>query len=550
VNGILDNFRQLGPVKLALLGGVMIGLVAFFMYFAQRLSTPNMGLLYSELSAQDSGQIVAKLEAQNIPFELRAGGSQIWVPNDKALRLRMSFAEQGMPRGGSVGYEIFDKSDIIGATNFLQNLNQLRALEGELSRTIGSLGPISTARVHLVVPRRELFNRDKQEPTASVVLKMRDSGRLPRAQVQAIQHLVAAAVPALKPGRVSIIDDKGTLLARGQGDGDEVASLASTAEEARANHERRIGRNIEDILERTLGPGKVRAEVSVELDFDRIVTNTESYDPDGQVVRSTQNVTESSDSSESGQSSGVSVAGNLPDGEQAGATNRNNARTARNEETINYEITKTTKSHVRETGSVRRMSVAVIVDGVSTVAADGARNYAPRSAEDMERITALVRSAIGFDEKRGDKLEVANLPFAGVDVPEAAAAAPAMFDFSKQDYFRMAELAVLSIVAILVILLVARPILSHALTPTPPSLRDNTGGMPALPPGAPQAALAPPSGGGGGGGLPEASNQEMIDLDRVEGRVKASSIKKVGEIVEKHPEEAVAIVRNWMYQET
>src|SRR5262245_51398496 len=156
-------------MKLALLGGVMIGLVAFFMFFAQRLSTPNMGLLYSELSAQDSGQIVAKLEAQNIPFELRAGGAQIWVPNDKALRLRMSFAEQGMPRGGSVGYEIFDKSDVIGATNFLQNLNQLRALEGELSRTIGSLGPINTARVHLVVPRRELFNRDKQEPTASVV---------------------------------------------------------------------------------------------------------------------------------------------------------------------------------------------------------------------------------------------------------------------------------------------------------------------------------------------------------------------------------------------
>jgi flagellar M-ring protein FliF len=169
----------------------------------------------------------------------------------------------------------------------------------------------------------------------------------------------------------------------------------------------------------------------------------------------------------------------------------------------------------------------------------------------MERITALVRSAIGFDEKRGDKLEVANLPFATVDIPDAAAAAPTMFDFSKQDYFRMAELAVLSIVAILVILLVARPILSHALTPQPAGLRDQSQGMQALPPGSPQAALAPPSGGGGGGReLPDASNQEMIDLDRVEGRVKASSIKKVGEIVEKHPEEAVAIVRNWMYQET
>ncbi len=380
---------------------------------------------------------------------------------------------------------------------------------------------------------------------------MRDSGRLPRAQVQAIQHLVAAAVPALKPGRVSIIDDRGTLLARGQGDGDETSSLAATSEEARGNHERRIARNIEDILERTLGPGKVRAEVAVELDFDRIVTNTESFDPDGQVVRSTQNVTESSDlvrdraPAQACRSPAICRTATRP-----GRGARNNARTARNEETVNYEITKTTKSHVRESGIVRRISVAVIVDGVSTPDADGKRTYTARTPEEMERITALVRSAIGFDEKRGDKLEVANLPFATVDIPDAAAAAPTMFDFGKQDYFRMAELAVLSIVAILVILLVARPILSHALTPQPPALRDQSQGMPALPPGSPQAALAPPSG-GGGGELPDAgNNQEMIDLDRVEGRVKASSIKKVGEIVEKHPEEAVAIVRNWMYQET
>ena len=554
MGSLLETLRRLGPVKLAILAAVTAGLIGSFAFFASKVNQPPMGLLYSELSAQDSGQIVSKLEAQNVPYELRAGGTQIYVPSDRVLRLRMSFAEAGVPRGGTIGYEIFDRGDAIGATNFVQTLNHVRALEGELSRTISALGPVSNARVHLVIPRRDLFSRERQEPTASVVLRLRDAGVLPRAQVNAIQHLVASSVAGLKPARVSVIDDRGNLLARGQSESDDSAqATAANAEEMRRSYQQRLARTIEELLERSVGVGKVRAEVTAEMDFDRIVTNTESFDPDGQVVRSTQTVTESSDAKEASSTGAVSVTANLPDGDSASQQGQNSNRTSRSEETVNYEITKTVKNHIREAGAVRRLSVAVLVDGVTTVNSDGARTYTPRPAEEMDRLTALAKSAIGFNQQRGDTLELANLQFAGVEPLEAGAPAP-FLNLSRSEYFQIAWIAVSVILGILVVLFFLRPIASgfyQAATAEPVGAGAG-GGTPLLPgrSGGPQAALAPPA-----DNLPEVADgapppdEAMIDLSRVEGRVKASSMKKIGEIVEKHPEEAVAIVRSWMYQE-
>ncbi|MBI3709911.1 MAG: flagellar M-ring protein FliF [Proteobacteria bacterium] len=558
MNGFLDTLRGLGALRLSLLGGVAIGLVSFFLFFASRLNAPSMSLLFSDLSPQDSGQIAAKLDAQAVPFELRAGGAQIYVPADRALRLRMGLAEQGLPRGGSIGYELFDRSDAIGATSFVQNLNQVRALEGELTRTITTLSAVAGARVHLVIPRRELFARDRQEPTASVVLKLRGANRLSPSQVKGIQYLVAAAVPSMKPTRVSILDDDGTLLARGQAEGEDPAAASGNSEEQRRAFEQRLARTIEELLERTAGPGKVRVEVSAQMDFDRIVTTTEAYDPEGQVVRSTQTVSESSDSAEGAQGGQVSASNNLPDAEAANG-GKSASRSTRSEETVNYEITRTTRNQVREAGNVKQLSIAVLIDGTSSAGADGQRSYKPRSEEEMQRLTALVRTAAGFNEKRGDTLEVVNLPFTGAEAPAPSEAAAGMFDLTKQDYFRLAELAVLSIVAILVILLVARPMISYAFARGATAAPRGAGGGPAMlenHSGGGPAALAPPTGGGEariapGGGDDASSHQEsMIDIGRVDGRVKASSIKKIGEIVDKHPEEAVAIMRNWMYQQT
>jgi flagellar M-ring protein FliF len=559
VNGLLSSLRNLGPIRLGAIAAVLVGTIGFFVFISTRLTAPSYSLLYSELDLQDSSQIVTKLDALNIPYQLRANGTQIMVPADQVDRLRLVMAETGLPHGGSVGYEIFDKSETLGTSSFVQNLNHLRALEGELARTIGTISGVQAARVHLVLPQRELFQRDKQSPSASIVIKMRGSEPLAKNRVSAIQHLVAAAVPGLHPGRVSIVDSDGNLLARGTEDDNGVDVSGVSADERRTSYETRLGRNIEEMLERSLGPGRVRAEVHADMDFDRVTTNSESYDPDGQVVRSTQTSSDTSDSNDGGDQP-VTVANNLPDAQAAksGAAAAR-SKNAKNEETINYEINKTVKSQVREAGVVKRLSVAVLVDGVTTVAADGTKTYQPRSPDELKQLTTLVRSAIGFNAERGDTVEVVNLRFSTPD--DLATPAPdTIFGFAKSDLLKAAEPLALAFVGLLVLLLVVRPLMKRLLDgsiagaqPATPALTGPggqqllTGPSAGTLPGQQQYATGVP-GSAVATGAPGEELDQMIDIGQVDGRVRASSIKKIGEIVEKHPEEAVAIVRAWMYQ--
>jgi len=551
VNGLLATLRNLGPARLGAVGLVLATTIGFFVFLSGRLATPSYGLLYGDLDLRDSGQIVQKLDAMNVPYQLRGDGAQILVPTDQVARLRVAMAETGLPHGGSVGYEIFDKSEALGTSNFVQNVNHLRALEGELARTIGSIAAVQGARVHLVLPKRELFSRERQEPSASIVLKTRGGDRLGKTQVGAIQHLIAAAVPGLHPGRVSIVDSEGNLLARGIEDAGG-QSGGGNSDEVQVSTETRLSRSVEDMLERSLGPGKVRAEVHAEMDFDRITTNSESYDPNGQVVRSTQTTSEQSDSSDSGEQP-VTVANNLPETQSnKSASGGGRTKNGRNEETVNYEITKTVKSHVREGGSIKRLSVAVLVDGTYAVAADGSKTYQPRPADELKQLTTLVRSAIGFNADRGDTVEVVNLRFITPEEP-AVAAPDGYFGMSKSELLRAGEPVALAIVGLLVMLLVVRPLIGRILEAASTAPRNALSGpegqrlltgpvgtaVAGVPTGVP--AMAVPT------GSPDAVDQ-MIDISQVEGRVRASSIKKIGEIVEKHPEEAVAIVRSWMYQ--
>jgi flagellar M-ring protein FliF len=555
---MLQSLRNLGPTRLAMVGAVLAATIGFFVFISSRLATPNFGLLYSDLDNRDSGEIVQKLEALNVPYQLKAEGAQILVPSDQVARLRIAMAEGGLPHGGSVGYEIFDKSETLGTSNFIQNMNSLRALEGELARTITSIGAVQGARVHLVLGKRELFSRDKQEPSASIVLKTRGADRLSKGQVAAIQHLVAAAVPGLRPGRISIVDNEGNLLARATDDGADAAMGGAGAEEMQTNYENRLAGRIEEMLERSLGPGKVRAEVHADIDNDHQTTTQESYDPDGVVVRSTQTSNETSDSSDGGDQP-VTVANNLPDAQankQAAAGPR--SKNGKTEETTNNEIGKTVKTVIRVGGVVKRLSVAVLVDGVYTTAADGTKTYQPRSPEELKQFDALVRNTVGFDQKRGDSVEVANLRFITPDEP-ASASADGIMGFSKSELLHAAEPLALGLVGVLVLLLVVRPIVTRII-----EAPGGGAGAPALAGPEGQRLLAGPSGGGAlpahasgiAAGVPATATaagaldqvDQMIDISQVEGRVRASSIKKIGEIVEKHPEEAVAIVRSWMYQ--
>ena len=547
--------RQLGPVRIVTMAIVAAGMIGFFMFMTSRLATPELSLLYSELSIEDSSTIIGRLDSQNVTYELRGGGTQIFVAPSDVARVRLAMAADGLPNGGSVGYEIFDNSSTLGTTNFVQRINHARALEGELSRTISAIRQVKSARVHLVLPRREVFSRDQQEPSATVVLKLSGSILQP-SQVIAIQHLVATAVPGLQPTRISVIDSNGRLLARG-GDTADDAFSAATGEEARQRYESRLSHAIEKLLEPSAGIGAVRAEVSADIDFDRVTISDETYDPDGQVARSTQTVEQEDDSAESDPNASVSVANNLPganalDGTQQSGSNSSSRRT---EETVNFEISRKVTTQVRETGTVKRLTVAVLVDG----SVDKEGTYTPRTPEELARYDALVKSAIGYDEARGDVVEIANLQFVPFEVAEVPVAEVNFLGLSKADLFRAAEMLVLGIVAVLVILMVVRPLITRAFDIAATATSTEMSGM--LPAGVstgPQGQLAPPAADAqallDGGKIPDgnagsAEVQPAIDISQVDGRVQASSMNQINQIIAKHPDETVAILRQWMYQE-
>ncbi len=554
MNSFIQTLRNLGPMRLGAIALVVFSLLGFFGFLTTRISSSPMALLYTELDQQDAGSIVQKLDAMNIPYEVSPTGGMIRIPNDQVGRVRMTMAAEGLPKGGSIGYEIFDQKEGFGTTSFVQNINHLRALEGELARTISTMNSIQSARVHLVLPQRELFSHTSQTATASVFIRTRGGTVLSRQQITSIQHLIAAAVPQLQPTEISIVDDKGNLLAHPTTDGAGGGAAAGNQDEKRAAYEQVQARKIEELLSKTLGFGKARAQVSADLDFDRITTSSEIYDPESQVIRSQQSTTEDSTASDSS-GGGVSISNNLP-GSQLGDAGGSANSTNRTEETINYEINKTVRSQVRETGQIKRLSIAVIVDGTMLTAEDGVKTYQPRPEEEMDKIKALVRSSVNFNATRGDTIEVVNMQFAEAEgAAEASDGSDLVMGVPKLDLLRIAETLMLAFIGLMVVLLVVRPILKRIF-----ETADAIGGGEGQ-----QQMLA----GGGGYGqtaqLPapesalsremendneESEIEKMIDISRVEGRVKASSLRKVGEIVDKHPEEAVSILRNWIYQET
>ncbi|MFN4164917.1 MAG: flagellar basal-body MS-ring/collar protein FliF [Ferrovibrio sp.] len=548
----MNMMRNIGPARLAMLAATAAVLLGFFVFLGMKVTQPKMALLYGNLDLETSAEIVNRLETQKIPYQIAANGAQILVPEDRVLRVRMQLAEGGVTGGSGAGYEIFDKANALSATNFMQNINQLRALEGELARTIRSLDQVQQARVHLVLPRREVFSREQREPSASIVIKTR-GGRLDQPQVRAIQNLVASAVPDLKPTRISVVDDRGNLLAGTQEEADPATATANRLSDMRRQIEDRLRKNVEALIERSVGVGNVRAEISVDMDFDRVTTNQELFNPDQQVVRSTQTITENNQSQEGQQN--VTVANNLPEAQGQGGTQATSTAN-RTEELVNYEISKTIRTQVREAGVVRRVSAAVLVNNIIQVDGQGQRSYLARSPEELQQLSTLVRNAIGFDQARGDTVEVVSMRFAEPgDIPEEVdpASLPIFLGLTKDELFRIGEIAGYVLLGLLAMLLVVRPLIRRVLeasresedippgmlTPAAPGLPMVVGGAPiAELPAAPDAGMAPPTPG----------IESMIDIARIEGQVKASSLKKIGEIVDKHPEEAVSIIRNWLYQ--
>jgi flagellar M-ring protein FliF len=384
VNGITSFLLKAGPTRLFAALGIAAVAAALLFTLLLRMGGEPKALLFAGVDMREAAEISQRLEQAEIPFEMRGDGSSIFVARSRVLEARMMLSAEGLPSRGSIGYEIFDEPDALGQTQFQQNINRLRALEGELARTIASLDGISSARVHLVLPERQLFARETEQPSASIVLGLRRDELTP-GQVRAIRNLVASATPGLTATRVTILDETGRLLAAAA---TEEGAVAESIDARQAAVEERIRRTVTDIVEGVVGQGNARVQVTAEMDFNRVSETSERFDPEGRVVRSTSTTEETSSNAE--RSRGVSAGANVPDttAPQASSGGAENANTS-SQETVNYEISHTTRTEISEGGRIRRLSVAVAVDGVTTPAKP-ARNRLTRRAV-KKRCSASLR---------------------------------------------------------------------------------------------------------------------------------------------------------------
>jgi flagellar M-ring protein FliF len=530
--------------------------VAVGVAIALGLVVSNMGaqpqsLLYSNLDLKEASEITASLDQSGIKYEAKGDGSTIMVERDQVATARLMLATKGLPTSGSVGYEIFDNAPALGQTEFVQNLNNQRALEGELARDIRSIRGITMAKVRLVMPKRELFEEQAQQPTASVVLGLNGSG-LNADQVNAIRHYVSGAVPNLKPSGVTIVDDRNRLLAAG---GEEEASLGAMGAQRRTEIEDTLRKRVKDIVEGVVGPGAARVMVTADIDLTSKTEEAIKFDPDGQVVVSS-GTTDARDASTDPSTNGaVTAAANIPGGQQpngTGATTNNSNQTS---ETTNFQNSSIKTTTVTPAGTIKRLSVSVAVDDSVTPGKDAKSpdTYQKRSADEMEKIRQLVSAAVGAvdqtatnPEGRKDEIIVTNVRFnhAVGDTVGGTAAKDPLLDFSKNDIMRGVELVILLLVALLIIFFIGRPMLKYVGGgASVPAL--TAAGQPALAAGqaAGMAALEGPA----GDVVPYAESEQRIDMVRIEGQVKASSVKKVSEFVDRHPEESVAILRSWLH---
>jgi flagellar M-ring protein FliF len=391
---------------------VLAGLIGLIMW----ANTPNYSILFSNLQDQDTSLIIQKLKDMKVSYKIT--GSTIRVPEDKVNELRITLAAQGLPRGAGIGFEIFDKSKI-GTTEFVEQINYVRALEGELSRTISSINEVKSAKVHLVLPKKSVFLEEREPAKASIILNVLPGAGLSNSVIGAITHLVASSVEGLEPQNITVVDIYGRLLASPTSNSED-AELTNSQIDIQKKVSNRLSKQVTALLEPIVGIGKVRVNVKAELDFTKKEKVDEIYDPNVQIERSEQKETQKTSEVMQGGTPGVgsNVAGNT----SQTASNTPGRISEKKKETKNYEINKSVLKTIFPTGGIKKLSVAVIVDDkVKEEEKNGKiiKTKTPRTVAELNKLKKLVIASIGIDENRGDIIEVANMPFSEVNIKEA-----------------------------------------------------------------------------------------------------------------------------------
>ncbi len=483
---------------------------------------PDLQVLFTGLSVEDAGEMAHRLKEKKIPFRLTHNGTTLLVPGDQVYDLRLAFAAEGLPKGGGVGFEVFDRSNI-GVTDFVQKLNYQRALQGELSRTIKQIKEVEHVRVHIATPRESLFVEDQKKPTASVFVKTRAGMGLNPSQVEGIVHLVASAVEGLEPGNISVVDTSGKVLSK-RAISHPIGQLTSTQLEYQNSLEESLRKKVQSMLEEVLGPGKAIARISMEIDFQQVVVTEEKFDPNA-VLRSEQRNVEKPPT-ETKPSGSKTEAGSDPKSAPSGSSSPlwSANLVERQNEIRNYEISKVNKQIKSPMGGIKKVSAAVVVDGLYKEEVDdkGAkeRKYTPRSQEEMKHLENIVKKAIGYDQERGDQVEVINLPFYW-SAPEEEIKA----DREKGGYLQYLPMiykpAISLALVFLFLLFVLRPLLKKGMAIQP------TQTVPLL----------------------QTTTQAMVPSEKVSAPTLATALtpkEHALQVVQKDPSKAVGVIRTWL----
>jgi flagellar M-ring protein FliF len=515
IDNIIQNLK-LWPAgkKTAALALLVISVAGMLLLFSW-MQKADYQVLYSNLSEEDAGKILQELQAKKIPYQAGAGGS-ILVASDKVYDIRLQLASQGLPQGGGVGFEIFDNTNFT-TSEFVQKLNYRRALEGELSRTIRSLAGVQQCRVHLVVPDKSIFalQENKQETTAAVFISLKQGRRLNGSEVDGIIHLVASSVEGLSPENITVVDDKGELLQKPNSD--SMLSLSGSQMEFQHAYETNMASKIIGMLEPVAGRGKVKAKVSASFDFTKSERTEEKFDPEGVVVRSEQKSTEKSNS---GTPAGVpGVASNLPGNNGQQFVSAQTQSSQKQDETINYETSKTVTRVVESPVSLERLTVAILIDGVlpsQQSSEENAKQYIQRSEEDIKYYEDIIKKTVGFSSDRGDEISVKVMPFREMATEEVGE--------PPREYMPVV-LTVLKylvpvVVALLFFLIVIRPILKT---------------LSAAPQGRTQATIAAAMAGNAVGHQANPMQPKEIPLE-----------SQVIDWANKNPQKATDLVKGWI----
>ena len=535
MNQVLSSWNALaGRQRMIVIGATVVVMLAI-LGLTHLASAPNMALLYAGLENDAAGDVVKALEARGVQYDVRAGA--ILVPEAERDALRLTLASEGLPANSGQGYELLDGLSGFGTTSQMFDAAYWRAKEGELARTIVSNPQIASARVHIANSSANPFQRDVT-PTASISVTT-TGAVLNAAQARALKFLVASAVPGLIPENVAVIDGKGGLIGAEDKTGGGV-----TADDRAAQLRDRVQR----LMEARVGSGNAVVEVSVDTVTELELIRQHSFDPDGRVIVSTDTEERTDKSENLGGGGDVTVASNLPDGGAGGGPDQSSAAKSETRERINYEISETTREITRQPGAIKRLTVAVLVNGSFEPAADGTQTFVPLPDTELEALRDLVASAVGFDEARGDQITLRSMPFERPDGLGTGPLEPGLFSGSL-DMMRLIQMAVLAVVALILGLFVLRPILSRGGETATAS----AGALPA--PGVPaegealEGEIEPDSGFDNLPVLadgPDFGGMGMVDFDAP---AEEDPVERLRNLIEARKTETVEILRSWLEED-